>query len=392
MAARRPIHDQVVVVVGASQGIGRATALTLAERGARLVVAARNEEALGTLVAEIEAEGGVAEAVVADVADPEQVEAIAERAIARFGRIDTWINDAAVSAYGTVDQLTPREMARLVEVDLLGQMYGSKAALARMRPAGQGTIINVGSALSDRAVPLQSAYVASKHGVAGFSEALRLEVKRDTPDIDVVLILPSSIDTPLFAWARSRLGVMPMPVPPVYHPQVVADAIVHAAEHGGREIVVGGWGKFLTVAQRLSASLVDRWMLLGDRMERQQRTDRPDDRRDNLFSPSTGPGAVRGDFQGDVKPSSWYTTVFELHPLRKRFVTLAVWLGLLGIVRISSVAGMSAAVSAPIAALLTGHGAFAPALFLLALLVVWLHRANIERLRAGTEPKIGSKT
>ena len=333
MGARRPIQDQVIVVVGASQGIGRATALTLAERGASLVVAARNEEALGTLVEEIEADGGAAEAVVADVADAEQVDAIADHAITRFGRIDTWINDAAVSTYGTVDQVTAGEMARLVEVDLLGQMYGSKAALARMRPAGQGTIINVGSALSDRAVPLQSAYVASKHGVAGFSEALRLEVKRDTPDIDVVLILPSSIDTPLFSWARSRLGVMPMPVPPVYHPQVVADAIVHAAEHGGREIVVGGWGKFLTVAQRVSATLVDRWMLLGDRMVDQQRTDKPDDRRDNLFSASTGPGAVRGDFDGEVKPTSWYTSVFELHPARKRLVTVAFWLGLVALLR-----------------------------------------------------------
>jgi short-subunit dehydrogenase len=330
---RRPLDEQVVVLVGASQGIGRATALTLADRGARLIVAARNRDALETLVAEITRAGGVAEAVVADVADPAQVEAIADRAMARFGRIDTWINDAAVSIYGTVDQLTAGEMARLVEVDLLGQMYGARAALLRMRPSGQGTIINVGSALSERAIPLQSAYVASKHGVAGFSEALRLEVKRTMPGIDVVLILPSSIDTPLFGWARSRLGVMPMPVPPVYHPQVVADAIVHAAEHGGREIVVGGWGKFLTVAQRLSASLLDRWMLLGDRMVRQQRTDRPDDRRDNLFDPSTGPGAITGAFDGEVKRQSWYTQMFELHPIRKRLATIAFWLGLVALVR-----------------------------------------------------------
>ena len=183
--------------------------------------------------------------------------------------------------------------------------------------------MNVGSALSERAVPLQSAYVATKHAVAGFaSEALRLELAHDEAGIDVVLILPSSTNTPLFAWARSKLGVQPMPIPPVYEPGAVAEAICHAAEHGGREIVVGGWGKLLTLAQRVSPSLLDRYMLQGGRAFREQQTQRADDRRDNLFEASTGEGATTGDFGDGAKPSSVYTELFELHPMRKRAVAI----------------------------------------------------------------------
>jgi short-subunit dehydrogenase len=317
------LDEQVVVITGASQGIGRETSLLLARKGAAVVPAARNEEALRTLVDEIEMTGGRAEPVVTDVSDAEAVERLADRAIERFGRMDTWVNNAAVSVYARIEELTAEEMDRVVEVNLLGQMYGMKAALARMRPNGRGTIINVGSALSERAVPLQSAYVASKHGVAGFSEALRLELMETAPGIDVVLVLPSSINTPLFNFARSKLGVMPMPVPPVYEPHAVAEAIAHAAEHGGREIVVGGWGKLLIVAQQLSSTLLDRYMTLGRRMETQQKADRPDDPRDNLFQPSTGPGSTRGEFGDGAKPTSLYTRELELHPMRKRAITLA---------------------------------------------------------------------
>lgn len=320
---RRPLDEQVVVITGASQGIGRETALLLARRGSAVVAAARNEEALGTLADEIQRSGGQVETVVVDVAQYAEVERIADRALERFGRIDTWVNNAAVSVYARLADLQPDELDRVVRVNLLGQMYGSKVAAARMSSDGPGTIINVGSALSERAVPLQSAYVATKHGVAGFTEALRLELEESSPGIDVVLILPSSIDTPLFNFARSKLGVMPMPVPPVYEPRVVAEAIAHAAEHGGREIVVGGWGKLLILGQRLSSTLLDRYMVHGRRLEKQQATDRPDDRRDNLFEPSSGPGSTRGEFGADAKPVSIYTREFELHPMRKRLVVAA---------------------------------------------------------------------
>jgi short-subunit dehydrogenase len=318
----KPLAEQVVVVTGASQGIGRTTALELAERGARVVVAARNEAALRTLVSTIEAQGGEAEAVVADVAEYDQVEHICRVALERFGPIDTWVNNAAVAAYATLEQLSAEELDRIVRVNLLGQMYGSKVAAAAMKHHGGGTIVNVGSALSDRAVPLQSAYVATKHGVAGFSEALRLELAHEHTGIDVVLVLPSSTNTPLFNWARSKLGVQPMPIPPVYAPTAVAEAICHAAEHGGREIVVGGWGKLLTLAQTVSPSLLDRYMLQGGRAFRQQETGRADDRRDNLFEGSTGQGATTGEFGDGAKPRSVYTELFELHPMRKRAVAL----------------------------------------------------------------------
>jgi short-subunit dehydrogenase len=253
------------------------------------------------------------------------VAAIGHQAIDRFGRVDTWVNNAAVSIYATVEQLEPDEMRRLIEVNLLGVMYGSRVAVQLMRPRGRGTIINVGSVLSDRAVQLQSAYSASKHGIAGFSEALRLELQQDS-GIDVVLIQPSSINTPFFTWARSRFGVKPQPIPPVYEPSAVAEVIAHAAEHGGREIVVGGAGKLLSLGQWLSPSLVDRYLLQGGRGFRQQLTDKPDDRIDNLFEPSVGAGRTTGDFEGPTRPDSMYTRVFELHPLLKR---LGLAIGLL---------------------------------------------------------------
>jgi short-subunit dehydrogenase len=329
----RPLGDQVVVITGASQGVGRETALQMAMHQASLVLAARNEEALAELAAEVERLGGQAEVVITDVADNDQVERMAERAVQRFGRIDTWVNNAAVSVYATVEQLEPDEMDRLLQVNLLGQMYGSRAAIARMKPRGEGTIINIGSALSERAIPLQSAYVASKHGVQGFTEALRLELMHENAGIDVVLILPSSINTPLFNFARSKLGVQPMPVPPVYEPRVVAEAICHAAEHGGREIVVGGWGKLLIAGQWLSPSLLDRYMLQGGRAFEQQKTQRPDDPRDNLFEASTGHGSTSGQFGAGSKSTSLYTTYLELHPNRKRLLGVVLLLAGLTLVR-----------------------------------------------------------
>jgi short-subunit dehydrogenase len=329
----RPVSNQVIVITGASSGIGRETAVMLGERGASVVLAARNEAALHEVAKEIDRLGGVAQVVVTDVAEWPQVERLAQAAVDRFGRIDTWVNNAAVSAYATVEELTVEEIERVLQVNLLGQIYGMKAVLPHLARQGQGTIINVASALAERAVPLQAAYCAAKHGVKGFTEALRVELARDHPGITVTLILPSSINTPLFSHARSKLGVKPQPIPPVYEPRVVAETILFAAEHPRRTIVAGGSGKLLVQAEKLSPTLLDWYLLQNERGFTQQRTDQPDDGQDNLFAPMSGTGSATGEFGQRAQATSLYTRHLELHPNRKRALNAAVLAGLVALVR-----------------------------------------------------------
>ena len=305
-------------MTGASSGIGRATALELGRRGASVVLAARNEDALAEVVAQVERAGGRAHAVPTDVTKPQDVEGLAAATVERFGAIDAWINNAAVSLYATVEESSMEEIARVIDVDLRGVVRGVKAALPHMKRQGFGTIVNNASTLGERSVPLQSAYCAAKHGVVGFTESLRLEVARERADIRVVLVLPSSINTPFFEHARSKLGVLPRAIPPVYEPRVVADAIARAVEAPVRDVFVGGAGKLLQVLRRLSPALVDRYMLVGDNGARQQRSDEPDDGVDNLFEPVAGTGSVAGRFGERALPRIAYTTFLEHHPGRKR--------------------------------------------------------------------------
>ena len=329
----RPIEQQVVVITGASSGIGRETALMCGARGASVVLAARNEVALREVATEIARLGGKAEVAVTDVAEWPQVERLARTAINRFGRIDAWVNNAAVSTYATVEASTVEEIARVLQVDLLGQIHGMKAVLPHLVRQGEGTIINVASILAERGVPLQAAYCAAKHGVRGFTESLRLELARDHPGITVTLIEPSSINTPLFQHARSKLGVMPQPIPPIYQPRVVAEAILFALEHPRRTIVVGGAGKLLVQAEQLSRPLLDRFMLLQERGFTEQQTDQPDDGQDNLFAPMPGPGATTGEFGEGARSTSFYTRHLELHPNRKRVLNAAIVAGLIVLAR-----------------------------------------------------------
>ncbi len=316
----RRLQEQVIVITGASSGVGRETALAAAQKGASLVVAARNSGALASLADEVERLGGRAEVQVTDVAEWPQVEELARFAVERFGRIDTWINCAAATVYGTVEELTPEEMTRTIQVILLGQMYGMKAALEPMRRQDSGTIINVASALAVRAVPLQSAYCAAKHGIRGFAESLRMELAHENSGVKVTTLLPSSINTPLFEHARSKIGVLPKPVPPIYEPRVVADAILHAAEHPQAEVVVGGGGKGLELLQRVAPRTAGAILLKAGKVVEKQRTSEPDDGTDNLFQASAGRGRTDGQFGQKSKSTSLYTTHLEQHPERIRLL------------------------------------------------------------------------
>jgi short-subunit dehydrogenase len=324
----RPLHEQVVVITGASSGIGRETALQFAEHGAAVVPIARNDDALATLKQEIERLGGRAHPISADVSDWKQVSEAADEAADRFGRIDTWVNNAAVSLYAAVEQAGVEEMRRVVDVILMGQIHGMKAALPHLKREGRGAIINVASALAKRSVPLQAAYCAAKHGVKGFSESLRLELEHEKSDISVTLILPSSVNTPLFEHARSKIGTAPRPIPPVYEPRAVAETILFAAEHPRREITVGGAGEMLELLERLNPKLADAYMLNRQRAFKQQKTGEPDDARDNLFEPMEGTGRATGQFGRKSKSISGYTRMLGQHPRRKRLVAAAVAGGL----------------------------------------------------------------
>ena len=317
MMQLKPIDQQVVVVMGASSGIGRETALRFAARGAKVVVSARGEEGLASLVEEIRRAGGEATAVVADVADFAQVERVAARAVEQYGRLDTWAHLAAVLLFATVEQTTPEEFQRVIEVDLLGQIYGAKAALPHLKREGRGALIHVSSIEARRAFPLHSAYAASKHGIDGFLESFRVELRHDGVPVSVTQILPATINTPLFEKARTKLGVQPVGAPPIYQPGIVADAILYAAEHPVRELVVGGSGKQMLQAQRLSPRLLDAiFARIGYRV---QQTDKPAsaDGSHNLFAPVGGYDRVEGDYSDQARGRS-YSTWLDMHPAARR--------------------------------------------------------------------------
>jgi short-subunit dehydrogenase len=297
------------------------------------VLAARNEPALKEVAKEIKRLGGRSTVVVTDVAEWPQIEKLAQSAVKQFGRIDTWVNNAGVSEYATVDEMTIEEIDRIIQVDLLGMIYGVKAVLPILKQQDQGTIINVASGLSDRAVPLQSAYCAAKYGIKGFTEALRIELEQAKSNVNVTLIQPSSINTPFFNHARSKIGVQPQPIPPVYEPSAVAEAILYASEHPIRNVHVGAAGKMLSVMQRISPALVDRYMLLGGQAVKSQKTDQPDDGRDNLFAPIKGSGSTTGDFGHLSQATSIYTRAVGLHPNRGRAALASAVVGGIALAR-----------------------------------------------------------
>jgi NAD(P)-dependent dehydrogenase (short-subunit alcohol dehydrogenase family) len=239
----KPISQQIVAVVGASSGIGRLTALEFAAKGAKVVVSARSQEGLETLVKEIQSQGGEAVAVVADVKNFEQVKAIADKAIEQYGRLDTWVHAAATGILAPFEKITPEEFQQVIDVNLMGQVHGAMAALPHLKREGRGALIHISSMEGRRALPLQSPYSAAKHGVEGFLESLRVELQHEGIPISVTSIKPAVINTPFYNKVQTKLGVKPTGIPPYYEPSLVADAILYVAEHPTRDFIVGDVGQ-----------------------------------------------------------------------------------------------------------------------------------------------------
>lgn len=303
----KPLEEQVVVVMGASSGIGRAAALACARRGAKLVVSARHAPGLDSLVDEIRRAGGEAHAVPADVTDFEQVRAVADAAVTHYGRLDTWIHTAAVMLTASFADTTPEEFKRVIETNLVGQAYGAKAALTHLRKQERGALILVSSAEGIRALPLQAAYGASKHGIVGMADAIRTELQHEGLNISVTTILPATINTPFYDKARTKVGRKPQGMPPIYQPEIVADAIAYAAENPTRHLFVGEAARVGALAQAISPRLVDAF--LARTGFQAQRTGEPKSAAapDNLFAPIDGFDRTRSDLP--ALPISPYTAL-----------------------------------------------------------------------------------
>lgn len=323
----KPINVQVVVVFGASSGIGRLTALEFARRGAKVAVAARSEEGLKSLVEEIEQHGGDTFYVIADAANFEQVKAVADKTVQRFGRIDTWVHAAGTFLFAPFEKTEPEEFARLIEVNLLGQIYGAKAALPYLKKIG-GALIHISSVEAWRTMPYQSAYGASKHGVNGFLKALREELVHDEIPVSVTEILPGPINTPIWDKGRNKMPYKPRPLPPIYHPKIVVDAILFAAENPVSELVAGGAGATLTAGERLSPSLTE-WVIgkvgFAGQKTNEEQTGSGDG---SLFEPVSGLDTIEGRFSDEQLESDPYTYL-KTHPNVKNGLIVAAG-GLVG--------------------------------------------------------------
>ena len=309
----KPIKEQVVVVVGASSGIGREVALRLAKRGAKVVVAARSEPGLRSLVDEISARGGEGAYAVCDVADFVGVEGVAQKAVETFGRIDTWVNVAAVSVYARFEDTSPEEFRRVTEVNYLGQVYGALAALPRLRQTGGGALIAISSVESIVSLPLHASYSASKHAVEGVFEGLRRELKAEGAPISVTSVKPATINTPFFDNARNKLDVKPKGPPPLYEPKVVADCVLYAAEHPVRDLYAGGAGKTMALGQKLFPKLVDAALARFGYGAARTNEPEPDGSPGALFEPREDDNRAEGDFGGRARRFSAYTWS-ETHP------------------------------------------------------------------------------
>jgi short-subunit dehydrogenase len=309
----RIVPGTVAVVTGASAGVGRATVQALAARGAAIGLIARGSQGLKATATEVTAAGGRPLIVQADVADADAVEQAAARVESELGPIEIWINNAMTSVFSPVAQMQPDEYRRVTEVTYLGGVYGTLAALRHMRERDRGVIVQVGSALAYRSIPLQSAYCAAKQALRGFTESLRSELIHDGSGVAVTMVNLPALNTPQFGWVRSRLTRKAQPVPPIFQPEVAANAIVWAAEHAPRELQVGAPTELVIRAQKLFPGLLDRY--LARSAWEGQMHDGPEDphRPDNLDAPVEGDFGAHGTFDDRARNSSpqlW----LETHP------------------------------------------------------------------------------
>jgi NAD(P)-dependent dehydrogenase (short-subunit alcohol dehydrogenase family) len=286
----------VVVVTGASAGVGRAVARAYGHRGARVGLVARGRDGLEGARREVEAAGGRALVLPTDVADPDAVEAAAAAVEAELGPLDIWVNNAMLSVFSPVKEMTAAEYRRVTEVTYLGYVHGTLAALRRMLPRDHGVIVQVGSALAYRAIPLQSAYCAGKHAVQGFTDALRTELLHDRSRVRVTTVQLPALNTPQFGWVRTRLPRKPQPVPPIYQPEVAAEAIVWAAEHDRPELYVGMPTVKTILGTRVMPRLLDHYLARVGYEGQQHDGPVDPDRRDNLWEPVPGDHGAHGDF------------------------------------------------------------------------------------------------
>ena len=317
--ALKPLDEQVIVITGASSGIGLATAYRAAEQGARVVLSSRNGDTLAKIVREIRGKGGEAIHVVADVTQRKELERVSAAAIKEFGGFDTWVNDAGLGVFGRIEQVSDADHRRLFDVNFWGVVYGTQIAAAHLKSKG-GAIINLGSIASEAGLPLQGMYSASKHAIEGFTDAFRMEMEDAGAPISLTLIRPTSIDTPFPRHAKNYTQGRPTLPQPVYTPEDVADAILYAAVNGGRDYYIGGGAKLISVLNKFVPAAVD-WMG-AHVLSKQSVKDKPDDRDpEGALNTAGDDGQARGGSDRMSRPSVY--TRATLHP----FLTSALMAG-----------------------------------------------------------------